>query len=314
MTANIFIDTEKAKEYENAEITPCGGLIPWILDVVTDRGGQPMTPATTSPSSKRPTMPGFRALSHFLVRAQLLTRIYASPAERELPQSILVSLLSVFERLNCFVHRSQFFKGNKMGEDKKSEDSNLRRIEMIQVVQTPLGFFVLVVLIVESILGILVGFGEVGEKTVLIKWMFILIFVLVGIVAALAFFRPEALSGIRYQSSNIKYSLLVGQPENMPSFDITLIDWNEDECFVVCTNLREKIALIPSRVGPSFRVHIPGNVLDKIKTDEAISLELKDRKGNRWKVKPFYLFENLLPLSVVGEQNKIIQDYGEKDQ
>jgi len=109
-----------------------------------------------------------------------------------------------------------------------------------------------------------------------------------------------------------KYSLLIGPPENLRDLDITLINWDGDNCFLISGGLKEKINLIRSKVGPTFRVNIPPSTLDKIKED-VIALELKDRKGNRWEVRSFYLYENLVPLSLVESRTKIIQDYGEEN-
>jgi hypothetical protein len=71
------------------------------------------------------------------------------------------------------------------------------RINIIQAVRTPLGFFSLTVLVVEAILGVTANFSQGTDRTYLIVGMLILIFSLVSIVAGFAFFRPEALSGIR---------------------------------------------------------------------------------------------------------------------
>lgn len=69
------------------------------------------------------------------------------------------------------------------------------RVSLIETVQTPLGFFVLVVLIVEVILGISANFSEGADRTYLIFGMLGLIFLLVLIVAGMALFRPAALYG-----------------------------------------------------------------------------------------------------------------------
>ena len=71
--------------------------------------------------------------------------------------------------------------------------------------------------------------------------------------------------------------------------------------------------MVRARVGPTFRVNIPHKLLEKVR-EESITLDLKDRKGNRWEVRSFYLYENLLSLSLVESAEKVIQDYGEEDQ
>ncbi len=81
-------------------------------------------------------------------------------------------------------------------ENKSSSDRS-ERISIIETVKTPLGFFALAVLLVEAILGITANLSEGTDRTYLIVSMIALIFLLVAIVAALAYFRPEALMGRR---------------------------------------------------------------------------------------------------------------------
>jgi hypothetical protein len=71
------------------------------------------------------------------------------------------------------------------------------RVEIINTVQTPLGFFVLVVLVTESLLGIVVGLSEGSDRTMAIIAMIALIFTLVGLVAFMAWLKPEVLKGSR---------------------------------------------------------------------------------------------------------------------
>lgn len=70
------------------------------------------------------------------------------------------------------------------------------KVNIINAVKTPLGFFVLVVLIVEVIMGITASFSTGSDKTYLITGMIALIFLLVIIVSGIAIFRPMALYGL----------------------------------------------------------------------------------------------------------------------
>jgi ubiquinone/menaquinone biosynthesis C-methylase UbiE len=71
------------------------------------------------------------------------------------------------------------------------------RTAIISAVKNPLGFFVLVVLIVEVIFGgIVLGGGESVPKGPLIYGMLLLIFLLVVLVAAMSVLRPMSLYGI----------------------------------------------------------------------------------------------------------------------
>ena len=73
------------------------------------------------------------------------------------------------------------------------------RPQIIQVVSTPLGFFSLVVLVVEAILGLVAGTGAGTERTITLLVMLGVIIGLVGIVSYFAYNRPEALAGQRHQ-------------------------------------------------------------------------------------------------------------------
>ncbi|MFC2152829.1 hypothetical protein ACFLSE_09925 [Bacteroidota bacterium] len=86
----------------------------------------------------------------------------------------------------------------------KNKSENNNRVSLIQTVQTPLGFFVLVVLIVEAIFGIAASFSEGDDRSRLIIGMLALIFLLVIIVALIAVYQPEALYGVRPSKKEIK--------------------------------------------------------------------------------------------------------------
>lgn len=79
----------------------------------------------------------------------------------------------------------------------ESRTTNQFRANVIESVKTPLGFFSLVALIAEAALGATAVFIERPEKTTLVWSMIALVFILVVLVAVLAFYRPEALSGLR---------------------------------------------------------------------------------------------------------------------
>jgi hypothetical protein len=81
-----------------------------------------------------------------------------------------------------------------MANEQRSEGG---RVSIIQTVQTPLGFFVLVVLVVEVILGAVAGVSLGPPATVTVAGMLVVILALVAVVAYLAYNRPEALLGAR---------------------------------------------------------------------------------------------------------------------
>lgn len=71
------------------------------------------------------------------------------------------------------------------------------RQDLIRVVTTPLGFFVLVVLIVEAVLGGFAALTQGLDRTLALSGALTLMVILVAVVALLAYFRPEALMGAR---------------------------------------------------------------------------------------------------------------------
>ena len=78
--------------------------------------------------------------------------------------------------------------------------STASRPDIIRAVSTPLGFFSLVVLVVEVILGLVAATATGTERTVTVFVMLGVIVGLVGIVAYFAYNRPEALAGQRHQT------------------------------------------------------------------------------------------------------------------
>jgi hypothetical protein len=76
--------------------------------------------------------------------------------------------------------------------------SGKRRVSIIEAVQTPLGFFVLVVLIVEVIFALACNYYHQYQKEIVYS-MIALIFFLILIVAGLACYRPGALFGLPRQ-------------------------------------------------------------------------------------------------------------------
>jgi hypothetical protein len=189
------------------------------------------------------------------------------------------------------------------------------RAGVIRAVQTPLGFFALVVLAVEAIIGILATSLNPSQKTFLVNGMMILLFIAVLAVALIAYFRPHVLENIGSQPKRIgapRYSLVLTAPDRLPNLDVTLIDWDNENCFLVDGTRKIPVTPVPSRIGPSFQINVPPRLLDQLPEGESFELALRDQKGNRWRVKRFYFFETVLPLSLGEEVQKIMEDYGEE--
>ena len=101
-------------------------------------------------------------------------------------------------------------------------------------------------------------------------------------------------------------------PTQLQSLDITRIDWVQKECFILSGQIKEPIRVVPDPVGTAFRVFLPDGLIEKLKDDDVVELELKDMKGNSWHVRPFLPFQTLMPLSTRTSIAKIIADYGDE--
>ena len=82
----------------------------------------------------------------------------------------------------------------KPEKDKKQDTRPIEnKIGVINAVNSPLGFFTLVVLVIESTLGFLVYKDKVDDSSIIITGMLLLLFCLVAVVSLIAYKRPEAL-------------------------------------------------------------------------------------------------------------------------
>lgn len=75
-----------------------------------------------------------------------------------------------------------------------SKTNGTSRVNIIHAVQTPLGFFTLAILVAEVILGLLAGKAGDSDFTLLVVSMVGLMFLLVLIVAYIAYKNPDVLT------------------------------------------------------------------------------------------------------------------------
>jgi hypothetical protein len=105
-----------------------------------------------------------------------------------------------------------------------------------------------------------------------------------------------------------KPSVILVAPRNPPGLqflDITQIDWVQQECFVRCGPVKKQVSVVPDLVGSAFRVLLPDGLMEKLKDDDLVELELVDAKGNHWHVRPFLPLQTLMPLSTRTPIDKI---------
>jgi len=89
-------------------------------------------------------------------------------------------------------------------------DNQTDRSSIIETVKTPLGFFALVVLVVEALLGSLAFATSGPDRALLIRIIPAILSGLVVLVALIALLRPEALWGQRYHALDDSFADFLG--------------------------------------------------------------------------------------------------------
>ena len=73
--------------------------------------------------------------------------------------------------------------------------------------------------------------------------MIYLIFTLIVIVTIIAAWKPWILSGKEPPKNYKKFSLHLSPPKELPYLDIASILWDNNDCFLVCGENKEKITI-----------------------------------------------------------------------
>lgn len=131
------------------------------------------------------------------------------------------------------------------------------RADLIRVVRTPLGFFVLLVLVVEALLVPLASICEGFHRTLAISGVIVILVGLIVVVAILAFFRLEALLGILADDKSQKIRLTFDS-----LVDIKKLNQTPITCTFVDPNDIEADQELPTRIlrdddGPFIDIRIP---------------------------------------------------------
>ena len=171
-----------------------------------------------------------------------------------------------------------------------------------------LALTVLVVLTVLAVLGAGLGLFP-SAKDSLTKWG--PVGALAEIIALFGFVKKTLFS--KQDGHGNRLSLLLGPPTEFPDLDITRIQWSDEDCIVRAGKKRQRVALVPARAGGSFRIQLPNGFLESIDGQQPIEFLLKDTKGNRWCIRPFFPSENMVPLFLIESEEKIIADYRDQD-
>jgi hypothetical protein len=167
----------------------------------------------------------------------------------------------------------------------------------------PLGFFVLVVLIIEALIGTVASFSDQTSRTQLTIYMLILLGSVIVGVFILAFFRPETV-GLR------SATVILSFPQTLSRLDITRISWISSKCFINYSNKRDNITPALSPVAPSFEITLSSRILAQLR-GQPLDIELTDENGLIWVVKPFHVHQRPVMLVCKGDLERVQKLYGD---
>jgi hypothetical protein len=177
---------------------------------------------------------------------------------------------------------------------------------IIAAVNTPLGFFSLVVLIVDSAIGVFAASSPASDRTPLLWAMAGIMCLVTVVVATLEYLRPGSLTGKR---PRIHYSVVISAPADMPGFDISQISWVDGKCFLAVRKKRVPINPAPGDAGVSFEIRIPADLFEEIDATDPVRFELVDAYDLRWEVGPFFVHQRPSRLVPRSKQSEILAKY-----
>lgn len=169
-----------------------------------------------------------------------------------------------------------------MAQTNKVRNDNVTRLQIIDIVKTPLGFFVLAVLVLETGLGIAAGIGEGNNQKIALIGMLSLFALLIIVVGILTYWKPQALLGSRF-AEGLQMSIAFGFPDMYDPSDL-----NFKECTYSFANPRrpeEKKTgvVLPYPAGAGWVCPLP----PQMKPGYTIDLAFTDDSGKEWVAKRF---------------------------
>jgi hypothetical protein len=106
------------------------------------------------------------------------------------------------------------------------------------------------------------------------------------------------------------YTITLAPPTDMPGFNVSRISWDREHCIALCAGKKFKINPVLGAMGASFEVRLPPSIFEKITDTEPVELQLVDRNGHRWEVRPFFVFQRPIALSYLDKREQVIATYG----
>ncbi|MHA1962936.1 MAG: hypothetical protein ACW99U_22330 [Candidatus Thorarchaeota archaeon] len=142
------------------------------------------------------------------------------------------------------------------------------RVSMISAVKTPLGFFTLVVLVIEAILTGTTLFSDTS-----VIWPLLVLALTVVSVTIIAVYKPEVFGLLRPLRINLKF------PEGVQ------VDLEDEECEMWVYKGGKKIKTTPNITCDDGRWSV--ELKRDVERIESAKLELVETNGDRWKVVRF---------------------------
>jgi hypothetical protein len=198
----------------------------------------------------------------------------------------------------------------------EKRDQSPSRVSIIKTITSPLGFFALITLIIEAILALFAARVDGLNLTILLCGMLLALFSLIALVAYLLIKKRESvLDSIRPESAvaevssfqQLVYTITLGPPDDMQNLSLARISWDLDKCIVRCADTEVNVK--PAFGHGGFEVRLPPKVLAKISDTETLQLQLVDRKGLQWEVRPFFL-RTVVSLSYLCSEDDVKAAYG----
>jgi hypothetical protein len=142
------------------------------------------------------------------------------------------------------------------------------RRNLIEAIKTPLGFFSLVVLVIESLLGgLAIASAPGADRMSLVKLIVGILVLIIILVAVISWFRPEALWGKRYSPLDDAFATGLAE-EFYTALDGYLSNLEEEAREEAYELLRETIASSPhihSRATRKFSETLVETIISKAK-------------------------------------------------
>jgi hypothetical protein len=175
---------------------------------------------------------------------------------------------------------------------------------VIQLVKTPLGFFALVVLVVEALGMAAMPLINSDQRPLIFILLLTILVLLILVVGALAYLQPNG-------PSSRSLSVILSAPPNL-GFDLHEIEWLSEQCKICAGQKESQANLAYTAYSGALEVRIDGKFIEELSPTEALIIKLVDTKKFRWEAGPFYPQQMTQPLKSRARRDEVLKQYGTK--